>query len=111
MDSFFFDIALPRLSGLACSGATVDTERSCRCDIVKLRKGSKCIEVVYEAYGQPFCDVHADSAVRRIEVDLPFLSGQRLGGGDKTAAAVIAHEHDLRKYIDALYPMLEAELR
>jgi hypothetical protein len=110
MSSLFFDIALPRLSRLATFGAIVDTELSCKCDVVKLRKGAKRIEVAYEPYGPPFCDVkYADGPARRIEVVVPFLSG--LGSGDKTSAALTAHEDDLRAYVDALYPKLEAELQ
>lgn len=56
MGTFFFDIALPRLNALTALGATIGTERSCKCDIVMIRKGPKTIEVAYEPYGPPFCE-------------------------------------------------------
>ena len=112
MDSFFFDIALPRLQSLASLGASITTELACKCDIVVIRKSAKRIEVIYEPYGPPFCVVKSgDEYLKRIEVGVQFPSAQRMCGGDKTTAALQALQDDLHSYIDALYPMLEDELR
>lgn len=112
MDSIFFDIALPRIGRLTSVGASVTTELACKCDIVSIRKGNKRIEIAYEPYGPSFCDVKSDGGDRRrIEVDVAFPSVARMVRGDKTAAALAALQSDFRAYIDALYTVLEDELK
>jgi hypothetical protein len=112
MNSVFFDIALSHLRPLTKLGASISTELACKCDIITIRKEAKRIEIAYEPYGPPSCDVKFGSEhLKRIEVDVAFLSGQRMGGGDKSAAAITALENDLQAYIEALYPILEHELR
>ena len=111
MTSVFFDIALPKLQRLASTGASVTTELACKCDIVIVRKGAKRIEIVYEPYGPPFCNVKTSDDFKRIEVAVEFRSAERMGRGEKTDAALSALKHDLHSYIDTLYPLLEHEFR
>ena len=111
-ESFFFDIAMPRLRGLAAFGATVGAERGCKCDIVTIRKGVKTIEVAYEPYGPPFCDIkYADGTKRRIDFKFASPAAERMGRSDKTTAVITALELEVIAYLDTLRPMLEAELR
>lgn len=112
MDSVFLEIALPRLRRLASMGASITTELTGRCDIMIIRKGAKRIEICYEPYGPPFCDVKSDGEeFRRIEVAVPFLSAEKMGRGDKTEAALAALTDDLCGYVDRLVPILEDELK
>jgi len=112
MNSFFLEIALPRLHRLASAGVSITTEPTGRCEVVAIRKGAKRIQICYEPYGPPFCELNSNGEdSRRIEVVVPFPSAERMGRGDKTEGAIAELKSDLCRYVDGLVPILEDELK